>query len=52
MDLESCKDRNEDWQPKYTGLIQVTSKADGSTAWVSEEAKETFEANGLGSISQ
>jgi hypothetical protein len=52
--LEKCdsKERgNVDWRPKYTGLIQVTSKKDGETAWVSEEARTTFEEQGLSAIS-
>lgn len=52
MDLEGCDSKdNANWRPKYTGLVQVTSKADGSTAWVSEEAREIFEAKGMSSIS-
>lgn len=51
MDLEKCTTRGDDWRPKHTGLFKVTSSKDGKTAWVSEEAKEAFETQGMASMS-
>lgn len=51
LSLEGERDPPSDWRPKHTGLVCVTSPADGSVAWVSPAAVEIFEREGARALS-
>ncbi len=40
----------ETWKPSFTGLQMVNCVADGTTAWVSQEAVEVFKEKGMAAI--
>ena len=45
--LENATGADASWRPKFTGLVMHTSKKDGATAWLSAEAIEQFDEQGV-----